>query len=128
MNCILIVDDDKYMREFLEELIDTEIGVKTCSAENGISALNIIKENKVDLLVTDVLMPEMDGIELVQKSKKLEPDLKVMLMSGGGSILPSDGGYDYLKAAKLLTKECSIIKKPFLASDFIQAFNKLARI
>jgi len=78
---ILIVDDEPSLRELLEEILQTH-GYKVISAENGDSALQILLKNHVDLIISDVIMPGMDGYELSQKVREQYPHIKIQLASG----------------------------------------------
>lgn len=125
---ILVVDDDPDMQEYLANLIQMNFSMKIILASNGMTALEIIKESLITILITDILMPKMDGIELIQKAKALRPELKVLMISGGGVRLPSSSALDYLNIAKRLTGENNVIRKPFSATDFTLAINKLVTI
>ena len=59
-------------------------GYQTREAENGTAALKVLQGSEVNLLMTDILMPDMDGLELIMAARKTHPDLKVLAMSGGG--------------------------------------------
>jgi len=72
---ILIVDDN--------EIILEDAGYNTYTAYNGVNGLKQFKENKFDLIITDIIMPNMDGIELIKQIKKINNDVKVLIMSGG---------------------------------------------
>lgn len=78
---ILIVDDEPSLRELLEEILQTH-GYKVLAAENGNAALEILKHKQVDLIISDVIMPGMDGYELSQKVRDKYPQVKIQLASG----------------------------------------------
>jgi CheY-like chemotaxis protein len=84
----LVVDDEKWVREFIREVLEQE-GFEVWEAEDGKSAALLLREKgNFDLLVTDILMPEEDGIELIRETKRLTrshyPLPKVIAISGGG--------------------------------------------
>ena len=82
--CILIVDDQESMREMLGDLIDS-MGHQPRTAEGGLRALEELQNGPVDLVITDLNMPEMDGMELMKRIKELEPDLPVIVITGYGT-------------------------------------------
>ncbi|NOZ47633.1 MAG: response regulator [Chlorobi bacterium] len=94
---ILLVDDDKISLQILEDFI-TDDNFEIYKAENGLEALEIQYAEKVDLIITDLVMPEMEGIELLLSVKKRYPDVKIIAISGKGNFLEAD----YLSVAKEL--------------------------
>lgn len=84
MATVLIVDDNPIDRRLASRLLEKD-RLATCYAENGQEALEVIEENRPDLVVTDMLMPVMDGLELVERIKKEHPSLPVILMTLYGS-------------------------------------------
>ena len=82
---ILFVDDDADLRKWIKVLLDIE-GYDVLEAEDGIEALKILKSNPVDLLISDILMPKMNGVELSIKVKHIKPNLKIIGLSGGGRL------------------------------------------
>lgn len=118
-NFVLVVDDVEDIRENLAEILEQDLGLKAKKAENGLHALAILADHPISMLITDILMPEMDGIELVCEAKLKHPDLPILLISGGGDLMQNDGGYDYLATASQLTGEVNILRKPFSASQFM---------
>lgn len=82
---ILVVDDDPYIRGALKRVIES-LGHDVWVAESGVEALKITRSEPLDLIVSDVNMPEMDGIELLIEVREDHPDLPVLIMSGGGMI------------------------------------------
>ena len=85
METILIVDDEKNYLVVLEALLDPE-GYETVTADNAEAALRLIRESDLDLVITDMKMPHMSGLELLEASKKLKPDLPVIIMTAYGTI------------------------------------------
>lgn len=80
---VLIVDDEKIEREGLKYLISTETKEhKIFEASNGREALQILREEDIQLLLTDIKMPHMTGLELSKKSKEEQPDLQIIIFSG----------------------------------------------
>ena len=80
---VLIVDDEKLEREGIKYLLAMEEGEWNIrEASNGRDALQILKSEETDLLLTDIKMPHMDGLELTSKAKELNPGLQVVIFSG----------------------------------------------
>ncbi len=85
METILIVDDEKNYLVILEALLAPE-GYEIITESNPQKAFNIIRENELDLIITDMKMPEVDGMELLEEAKNREPDLPVIIMTAYGTI------------------------------------------
>lgn len=118
---IVVVDDVPEVLNGISVILEAE-GFEVGQAINGREALKIVDET-VDLLITDILMPEIDGIELCQTLRKSYPDLKIILISGGGRQSAINSSYDYLEAARKLTGVETILKKPFNPQDLIKIIN-----
>ena len=82
---ILIVDDEPDMVSTLRDLLQNE-GNVTDIAYNGDEAIHKIKEKSFDLILTDLSMPGMDGVQLVSEAKKIQPESEVMIITGYGTI------------------------------------------
>ncbi|MFX3624409.1 MAG: response regulator [Ectobacillus sp.] len=82
---ILIVDDQYRIRILLNEVFQKE-GYKTYQAANGFQAIDIVKKDKPDLVILDMKIPGMDGIEILKRLKEIEPDIKVILMTAYGEL------------------------------------------
>jgi len=100
MSVVLIVDDEDIIRDMAKEVLAGE-GYEVATAGDGRSALSRIKDGGIDLLLTDIKMPEMDGMELIKKAKKLDPDLLSIIMTGYATLETArkairEGAYDYL--------------------------------
>jgi DNA-binding NtrC family response regulator len=112
---ILIIDDDDSMRSVLRMGLETA-GHLVFEAANGTEGLRQIEAGGVEVVVTDLLMPEMDGIEVIFNVRKKYPSLKVIAISGGGQ-LPPEG---YLKIAQRGGAR-RILMKPFKLEELLQA-------
>lgn len=115
MATIMVVDDEAQMRK-LVRLMLTGNGYAVVEASTGKEALKYLEEGDVDLLITDIVMPDMDGLELIQEAKKLRPVQKVLAVSGGGQI----GESLYLKLAKKFGAD-GVLLKPFRKEDMLEA-------
>ncbi len=110
---ILIVEDDNELREMLRlSLIRKRYTV--IEAINGKDAISHFKPSIIDLVITDLIMPEEDGLKVIMKLRELKPDLKIIAISGGGKAGPGS----YLKLAKALGAD-AVFSKPFSLNDLI---------
>ena len=82
---ILLAEDDHDMRAFLAKALE-RAGYHVSSFDNGLSAYERLREEPFSLLLTDIVMPEMDGIELARRATRLDPDLKVMFITGFAAV------------------------------------------
>ena len=85
MGKILVIDDDKPIRNTLREILEFE-KFKVDDAEDGEAGISKIKKSQYDLVLCDIKMPKMDGIEVLEKIQEIQPDLPVVMISGHGSI------------------------------------------
>jgi DNA-binding NtrC family response regulator len=100
MSSILIVDDEKAIRKTLTEILSYE-GYKIEDAENGEEALKKLKEKHFDVVLCDIKMPKVDGLEFLEKSKEINPDVPIIMISGHGTIETAveavkKGAFDYV--------------------------------
>ena len=121
MENILVIDDDELMLSFLKERLMYE-GFNVLTAINGKEGMKLFNDNQVDLVITDIIMPDKDGFETIIELKRICPDIKIIAMSGMGlgMIEPC------LKTAKFSGAECTFAK-PFETSDLINAVYKLLK-
>jgi len=85
MGRILVVDDEKKMRHILQLMLERE-GFRAEQAENGKEALAMLKQKRFDMVVTDLKMPEMDGMSLLEEAKKIDPDFPIVVITAYGTI------------------------------------------
>jgi CheY-like chemotaxis protein len=81
MSKILLAEDDTDMRRFLVKALQNA-GFDVTSYDNGLSAYHRLREEPFELLLTDIVMPRMDGIELARRAAELDPDIKIMFITG----------------------------------------------
>jgi CheY-like chemotaxis protein len=116
---VLIVEDDKELREMLKlSLLRRNFTV--LEAENGKTAITHFKPLITDIVVTDLIMPEEDGLKVVIKLRELKPSIKIIAISGGGKVGPGS----YLNLAKALGAD-AIYSKPFSINDLITKIEQL---
>ena len=118
---ILIVEDDNELREMLKiSLMRHKYTV--LEALNGRDAIAHFKPSITDAVITDLIMPEEDGLKVIMKLKELKPSVKVIAISGGGKAGPGS----YLHLAKVLGAD-EIFSKPFSISNLIKCLEELLR-
>jgi CheY-like chemotaxis protein len=116
---ILIVEDDKELREMLKvSLVRHKFSV--FEAVNGKDAIAHFRPSMVDLVVTDLIMPEEDGLKVIMKLRELKPKLRIIAISGGGKAGPGS----YLKLAKALGAD-AVFSKPFSINDLVSKIESL---
>lgn len=98
------------MRGFLERALK-KAGYDVCSFANGAEAYERLKEEPFSLLLTDIVMPQMDGIELARRASELDPDLKIMFITGFAAVTLNNSP-DALEDARVLSK-------PFHLKDLV---------
>lgn len=90
---VLVVDDEKLERDGIRFLLSMEEGEwEIYEAANGKLALNELRKHPVDLMLTDIKMPHMDGLELSKKAREEYPDLEIIIFSGYGDFAFASGG------------------------------------
>lgn len=121
MATILIVDDDLNIRYLFRCLLQ-QVGHNIIEAEDGNQAIDLINNhrNEVDLLITDVLMPNKEGLELIKEVKKKYPKLKIIALSGGGII----GVNDCLAFADVFGAD-KVFPKPISRTELLSAVTEL---
>ena len=100
MTSILVVDDERSMRDFLKILLEKD-GHHVTTAESAFLALDILKQQEVDVVVSDIRMPGMTGIELLENIKEDSPELPVILITAFASpddavLAMKNGAFDYI--------------------------------
>lgn len=116
---ILLVEDDNDLRTMLKSSL-LKGNHLIIEASNGKEALHKFKSLLVDLVVTDLVMPEQDGIGLIMELKKLKPDIKIIAISGGGKAGPAN----YLSIAEALGAD-AVFSKPFSLNIFKEKVDEI---
>jgi len=116
---IVIIDDDEQIREMLKQILARE-GYGIFVAANGKEGMQIYREKQTDLVITDIIMPEKDGLETITELRKDFPEVKIIAMSGGGSKGPESN----LQAAKRLGAVCTLTK-PVRRKEMLSAVKEL---
>ncbi len=89
MKCILILDDNIELLEYLKECF-LECNFKVLVASNGKDGLKILKTNQIDFILTDIRMPEMDGVGFIKQVRLLNSKIPIIAMSGGSNVSEAD--------------------------------------
>jgi len=116
---ILVIDDDEQMLVLLQQAMQWA-GFEVMAAENGRKGQQLFEEQPADLIITDLIMPEQEGLETIRILKQGYPTVKIIAISGGGRIGPEA----YLPAAMELGAD-RIFAKPFDVKDLIAAVQEL---
>jgi two-component system cell cycle response regulator CpdR len=111
MQTILLAEDDDSMRRFLTKALE-RAGYAVQSYGNGLEAFEVLATSRVELLLTDIVMPEMDGIELAKKGAALHPDMKIMFITGFAAVA--------LEPHEEAPKEARVLSKPFHLKDLVK--------
>jgi DNA-binding response OmpR family regulator len=116
---ILVIDDEPSILLMIKKMLEKE-GHEVDVALNGRDGMYLFENFKPDLVITDIIMPEKEGLETIFELRKKYPGIKIIAISGGGRISP-DG---YLPSAKLLGADM-VFQKPLIPKEFIAAVSKL---
>ena len=112
---ILLAEDDQSMREYLKRALE-RVGYEVEAVDCGTKALPLLEKGKYDLLLTDIVMPEMDGIELAQKASALDAEIRVMFITGFAAVALQGG-----KTAP----EAKLLSKPFHLKDLVAEVDRI---
>ena len=115
---ILIIDDEDLVRLTLRQTLE-RLGHQVREANNGAVGVKMQAADPADLVVTDIIMPDQEGVETIIQLRQADPALKVIAMSGGGRT----GATDYLECAKKYGAE-QVFAKPFKRKEFVAAVER----
>lgn len=113
---ILLAEDDDSMRAFLARAI-RRAGYEVVAVDRGTAALPLIATGEYDLLLTDIVMPEMDGIELARQAAALAPAMRVVFITGFAAVA--------LSRASGTAPRAKVLSKPFHLRDLISEIDRL---
>ena len=116
---VLVVDDESSVRRLLRIVLERN-GHDVDEAIDGNAAMKRIRTDPPDLIITDLIMPEKEGIETIMELRRDFPNLKIIAISGGGVI----GALDYLKMATIVGAHRTF-EKPFQMGELLQAVREL---
>src|SRR5204863_6523775 len=112
---ILLAEDDESMRVYLVRALE-RVGYQVVAVDRGTEAVPLLESEPFDLLLTDIVMPEMDGIELAQKAAEIAPGIRVMFITGFAAVT--------LKAGKQVP-QARVLSKPFHLRDLVLEVDRL---
>lgn len=112
---ILLAEDDRVMREYLTRALERS-GYSVSAVDRGTEAMPLLQTERFDLLLTDIVMPEMDGIELAQKASEIAPDMRVMFITGFAAVT--------LRAGQQVP-QARVLSKPFHLRDLVLEVDRL---
>ncbi len=116
---ILLAEDDNDMRRFLVKALENA-GYEVTDYDNGMSAYRRLREEPYELLLTDIVMPEMDGIELARRASELDPDIKIMFITGFAAVA--------LNPDSQAPKDAKVLSKPFHLRDLVNEVGKMLQV
>src|SRR6202161_2539381 len=113
---ILLAEDDMDMRRFLVKALQNA-GFEVTSYDNGLSAYQRLREEPYELLLTDIVMPEMDGIELARRAAELDPDIKIMFITGFAAVA--------LNSDSSAPRHAKVLSKPIHLRELVKEVQKM---
>lgn len=119
MQRILLIDDDHHILLMIKKMLE-RAGFEVYLSSNGVEGLELFRKYPFDLVITDIIMPEKEGLETIREMKRMRSDLKIIAMSGGGKV-SSD---NYLDTAKIFGA-AKILTKPFTQKQMVSAVHEL---
>ncbi len=119
MASILVIDDEPQMRSMLRLVLE-RAGHSVHDAPNGKAGAVVFRQNKFDLTITDILMPEREGIETISELKQIAPHTKIIAISGGGRTK----NFDFLKVARKMGADRTLAK-PFRPQELVDMIDDL---
>jgi DNA-binding response OmpR family regulator len=117
---ILVIDDDDGSRCLIENALQFD-GHQVQVATNGVSGMRLMRLERPDIVITDILMPDQDGLGLIRCMRQEFPAVKILAISGGGTV----GSLDLLVAAGRLGADATLAK-PFVPEQLFESVNRLA--
>jgi CheY-like chemotaxis protein len=115
---ICLIEDDTTVRNAMVKALN-RAGYLVIPCQNGREGLQVALSENVDLIITDIIMPEVEGIEVIQRIRAKKPDIKIIAMSGGGRV----GNTDFLKIAKSVGAN-DVLYKPVTRSEVFAAIER----
>jgi two-component system cell cycle response regulator CpdR len=113
---IILAEDDGDMRRFLAKALQNA-GYEVISFDNGLAAYQRLREEPFELLLTDIVMPEMDGIELARRASELDPDIKIMFITGFAAVA--------LNSDSTAPKNAKVLSKPVHLRELVHEVQKM---
>ena len=120
MESVLIIEDDEYVRQMLKQTFE-RAGYEVATASNGRVGVQMYESQPFSVVITDIIMPDMEGVETITYLKKRNPDVKIIAISGGGRNNPQS----YLSLAERLGAAFTFTK-PVDRQELLEAVQGLA--
>ena len=117
---LLVIDDDNLVRAALIDMLQTA-GFEVVAASNGRLGLELLETTAVDAVITDILMPEQEGLETIREARQRFPDIRILAISGGGA---GGGETQLLRFAESFGAD-QTLSKPFTGSQLVAAVRTL---
>jgi CheY-like chemotaxis protein len=121
---ILVIDDNADIRELLQIVLE-QAGYEVALASHGGEGLERQRAAPCELVITDIFMPQQDGIETIDRLRKEYPDTKIIAMSGGGRVVTGNTGVDYLGTAREFGAS-RLLRKPFDIEALLEAVREVS--
>ena len=118
MSRLLLIEDDASLRRMLAQML-TRVGFTVSEARNGRVAIKVLTETPIDIVVTDMIMPEMEGVETIRFLRREYPAIKIVAISGGGI----SSAESYLEIAKKIGAHRTLAK-PFMPDELMAAIRE----
>lgn len=133
MSNILIIEDEAAIRRVLKKIIEDENKqYKIVEAEDGLSGMEMIKDNDFDLVLCDIKMPKMDGVEVLEKAKKIKPETPFIMISGHGDLETAVstmklGAFDYISKPPDLNRLLNTVRNALEKKDLVAENKRLKK-
>ena len=115
---ILLAEDDDSMRVYLARALE-RVGYGVMAVDRGTAALQLLQHQSFDLLLTDIVMPELDGIELAQRAAQIDPAMRVMFITGFAAVALEGGA---------TIQQAKVLSKPFHLRELVAEVDRLFEI
>ncbi|MEH3108287.1 MAG: response regulator [Sphingomonas fennica] len=115
---ILLAEDDDSMREYLARALG-RVGYHVTAVDRGTAALPLLERETFDLLLTDIVMPELDGIELAQRAAAIAPGMRVMFITGFAAVTLRGGA---------IPQDAKLLSKPFHLRDLVLEVDRMFEV
>jgi CheY-like chemotaxis protein len=116
---VLLIDDDQAMRQTMRRALESA-RYRVIEATSGVAGLKLFREHQPRLVITDILMPDKDGLETVREIREINPDARIIAISGGGNM-----GDDYLLEVARKFGAVEVIPKPFRRETLLDVVARL---
>ena len=116
---VLVIDDEQAVRYALTRILESN-GYEVVTAADGVLGVAMFRTHRPDLVITDLIMPEQEGIQTIQQLRKDDPAIKILAISGGGRLV----NIDFLQLAASLGAD-DVLAKPFETRELLTAVRNL---